>query len=133
MVPDQQQPVNIHPEVNDNALIPASSSRHRKLFHTLGVLVFVVGVGIAGVVDWNGHHRTGSHQGTSAADGSWQDGSLSLQDSKKSSHDIELYSGKAGMLAVRLRDWAGQPESLAIIIATISTLTALACFFVADL
>jgi len=107
VVPDQQQPVNIHPEVNDNALIPASSSRHRKLFHTLGVLVFVVGVGIAGVVDWNGHHRTGSHQGT--------------------------YSGKAGMLAVRLRDWAGQPESLAIIIATISTLTALACFFVADL
>jgi hypothetical protein len=43
-----------------------------------------------------------------------------------------MYYGKAGMLAVRLRDWFEQPESLAIILATSSTLAALACFLHAD-
>lgn len=118
--------------MNDKAAIPGPSPRRRKLFNTLGVLVFVLGVGTAGFVDWNGHHHSNG-PGTSTADGSWQDGTLSLQDSKKSSRDIELYNGKVGLLVVRLRDWAGQPESLAIIIATISTLAALACFFAADL
>ena len=122
--------------MNDKAAILGSSSRQRKLFNTLGVVVFVLGVGTAGFVDWNGQHRSGNAsngQGTSAVDSGWQDGTFAPQDSKKSSRDIELYTGKVGMLVVRLRDWAGQPESLAIIIATISTLTALACFLVADL
>ena len=36
------------------------------------------------------------------------------------------------MLIVKLRDWVEQPETLAIIIATVSTLAAVGCFLVAD-
>jgi hypothetical protein len=130
-----QQRTNIRTQVKDQAGIPRSSSRRRTTFNTLGVLVFLLGTGSAGLIHWNVHHRSAQPsnvQGASAVDGSWQDGTLATQDSKKSSHDLELYYGKAGLLAVRLRDWFEQPESLAIILATISTLAALACFLLAD-
>jgi hypothetical protein len=110
-------------------------TRRRTAFNTLGILIFVLGTGSAGLIYWNAHHRSAQPsnvQGTSAADGSWQDGTLALQDSKKSSRDLEMYYGKTGMLAVRLRDWFEQPESRAIILATTSTLAALACFLLAD-
>ena len=125
-----QRRISIHTEVNDNAAIPGSSSRHRKLFNTLGVLIFVLGTGTAGLIYWNAHQSRA--RGSSAVDGSWQDGTLAPLDSKSSSRDIELYNGKVGVLAVRLRDWFEQPGSLAIILATSSTLAALACFLFAD-
>ena len=112
-----------------------SRTKRRTAFNTLGILVFVLGTGSAALIHWNVHHRSAQPanvQGTSAVDGSWQDGTLATQDSKKSSRDVEMYYGRAGMLALQLRDWFEQPESLAIILATVSTLAALACFLLAD-
>jgi hypothetical protein len=105
------------------------------VFNALGVLVFVLGTGSAGLVYWHAPQSSASPpngQGTSTVESGWQDGTLSPQDSKKSSRDLELYYGKAGMLTIRLRDWLGQPETLAIIIAAVSTLAAVGCFLVAD-
>ena len=126
------KPGQTEPSARDTSV---ARGKRRTAFNTLGILVFVLGTGSAGLIYWNVHHRSAQQsnlQGTSAVDGSWQDGTLAVQDSKKSSRDLELYYGKAGMLAVRLRDWFEQPESLAIILATISTLAALAGFLLAD-
>jgi len=134
--PSNQQRTNIRTQVNDQpSPTRPSRTRRRTAFNTLGILVFLLGTGSAGLIYWSAHHRSAQSskvQGTSAVDGSWQDGTLALQDSKKSSRDLEMYYGKAGMLAVRLRDWSEQPESRAVILAIISTLAALACFLLAD-
>ena len=131
-----QQRTDIDWQVNDqpNPTRPGRT-RRRTAFNTVGILIFLFGTGSAGLIHWNVHHRSAQQsnvQGASEVDGSWQDGTLALQDSKKSSRDLEIYYGKAGLLAVRLRDWFEQPESRAIILATISTLAALACFLLAD-
>lgn len=126
---------NFHTKVNNKVAILETSGRRRTAFKALGVLVFILGLGSAGLIYGNAQHRSATAsngQGTSAVDGGWQDGTLSAQDSKKSSRDLELYYGKLGMLVVRLRDWVEQPVNLAIIIATVSTLAAVGCFLVAD-
>jgi hypothetical protein len=123
--------------VNNKAAIPSSSRKRRAAFNALGVLVLFLGLGGAGLIYYGSAQRRSAApstgQGTPAAEGGWQDGTLSLPDSKKSSRDLELYYGKAGMLAVRLRDWVEQPGTLAIIIATVSTLAAMGCFLARDL
>jgi len=63
--------------------------------------------------------------------GDWQDSTLSVEDSKIASRDIEMYYGKIGFLVIRLSDWWKRPESKAIILATTSTLIAAGCFFAA--
>jgi len=126
------KPGQTEPSARDAAV---ARGKRRTAFNTLGILVFVLGTGSAALIHWNVHHRSAQPanvQGTSAVDGSWQDGTLATQDSKKSSRDVEMYYGRAGMLALQLRDWFEQPESLAIILATVSTLAALACFLLAD-
>ena len=62
--------------------------------------------------------------------GDWHDDTLSVEDSKASSRDVEMYDGKLGMLALKLSDAFHQPESLAMIIAVTSSLVAVGCFFV---
>lgn len=120
--------------VNDKPATPNSSFRRRAALNTLGVVVLLLGLGSASLVYWSAQARSArlsNDQATLNAGGGWQDGSLSLVDSKKSSHDLELYNGKVGVLAARLQDWCEKPESWAIMIATISTLTALCCFLAA--
>ena len=121
--------------MNNPAAIPSSSRKRRTAFNALGVLVLVLGTGSAGLIYWHAQQSSATPpngQAISTVEGGWQDGTLAPQDSKKSSRDLELYYGKAGMLTIRLRDWLEQPETLAIIIATVSTLVAAGCFLVAD-
>jgi hypothetical protein len=99
------------------------------MLNVVGVTVLVLGLSIASIVLVTGAGRSKT-QGATGAASDWQDGSLSIVDSKASSRDMEMYNGKLGMLALRLSDAFKQPESLAMIIATTSSLFALGCFFV---
>ena len=60
-----------------------------------------------------------------------QDFTLSLEDSKKASRDMELYYGKFGLVVAKWSDWLEElerPGPLAIMIAVLSTLVASGCF-----
>lgn len=104
-----------------------SASRQAATLSTVGVIVLLIGFGSAALV-----YRLGqSRLATSTTNSDWKDSTLSLTDSKTSTRDIELYGGKLEVLMVRWLEWLRCPESLAIIIATISALIALSCFLVA--
>ena len=119
--------------------VPNSSLKNRaELLKTLGVLVLVVGVVSASIVFWSGQKRSSSQsnsQETSVVDGGWKDSTLSSEDLKGSSRTIEMNYGKVAVLMVSWLHWWEQlepHESLAIVIATISTLTAITCFILAE-
>jgi hypothetical protein len=104
-----------------------SAFRHAATLSTVGVIVLLVGIGGAVLV-----YRLGQNpSAASTTNSDWKDSTLSLTDSKTSTRDIELYGGKLGVLMVRWLEWLQRPESLAIIIATISALIALGCFLLA--
>jgi len=109
------------------SFLRAPSPRHSAL-NSIGVAVLALGLAASGVILARGKPTTPS---TAVAPGDWQDTTLSLQDSKVSSRDVEMYDGKLGLLTVKLSNAFHQPESLAIIIAAGSTLAALGCFYVA--
>ncbi len=118
---------------------PSSSLKNRaELLKTLGVVVLVLGVVSASIVYWSGQKRSASqskNQETSVVDGGWKDSTLSSEDLKGSSRTIEMNYGKVAVLMVSwLHCWEQlEPhESLAIVIATISTLTAITCFILAE-
>jgi hypothetical protein len=118
---------------------PSSSLKNRaELLKTLGVAVLVLGVVSASIVYWSGQKHSASqsnNRGTSV-DGDWKDSTLSSEDLKGSSRTIEMNYGKVAVLMVSWLHWWEQLkpyESLAIIIATISTLTALGCFWCATI
>ena len=103
---------------------------------TLGVVILVLGIASASIVFWNGQERLASQskQQSSIVDGGWQDSTLSPGDLKGSSRALEMNYGKVAVLITSWLHWWEQlrpHESLAIIIATISILTALSCFIVA--
>jgi hypothetical protein len=102
-----------------------SSSRRQTMLNTIGTLVLVLGLAGASLV-----LVRGLRQSSNPASSNSQDDTLSVQDSKASSYEVERYDGTMGMLTVRLSDALHRPESLAMIIATASTLVALGCFFV---
>jgi hypothetical protein len=95
------------------------------MLNTIGTLVLVLGLAGASLV-----LVRGLRQSSNPASSNSQDDTLSVQDSKASSYEVERYDGTMGMLTVRLSDALHRPESLAMIIATASTLVALGCFFV---
>jgi hypothetical protein len=122
------------------AKLPAASSslkNRAELIKTLGVIVLVVGVVSASIVYWSGQKRLAAQSNnreTSVVDSGWKDGTLSPEDLKGSSRPIEMNYGKVAVLVLSWLHWWEQlkpHESLALIIATISTLTALGCFIVA--
>jgi hypothetical protein len=99
------------------------------MLNTVGTFVLVLGLAAASLVLVLGLRQAANPAGSNSPD-DWQDDTLSLEDSKASTHDLEMYDGKMGMLTVKLTDAFHNPESLAMIIATASTLVALGCFFV---
>jgi hypothetical protein len=114
---------------------PSSSPKnHAELLQTLGVLVLVLGVVSASIVFWSGQKGStnrSNKQESSVVDGGWKDSTLSSEDLKGSSRTIEMNYGKAAVLIVKWLHWWEQlkpHESLAIIITTISTLTAMTFF-----
>jgi hypothetical protein len=104
-----------------------SAFRHATTLNIVGVIVLFVGLGGAGLVYWLGQNRAAP----STTNGDWQDGTLSLTDSKISTRDIELYGGKLEVVMVKFLDWLQHPSSLAIVIAVISVLIAVGCFLLA--
>src|SRR6266850_3025565 len=86
---------DIQPIVTDTTLTRRPSSRHRATLYSLGVLILLLGLSVAGVIHWRTQHRF--PQPTSPSPSGWQDTSLSREDSKKSSRDIEMYYGKIGL------------------------------------
>jgi len=120
--------------VSDKPTIPSSSVKQQATLNALGLIVLLVGIGSACIVYWIGQNRhagRSNRTGTSTAGGDWKDGTLSLEDSKIASRDIEMYYGKAGVLTVRALNWLRRPKTQAILLATVSTLIAFGCFFVA--
>ena len=101
--------------------------RHTATLNIVGVIVLFVGISSAALVYRLGQKSTLP----SPTNGGWQDSTLSLTDSKTSTRNIELYGGKVEVLMVKLQDWLQHPESMAILIATISALIAAGCFFAA--
>ena len=96
------------------------------MLNTIGMLVLVLGLATASLVLLRGMRKSNNP----ATSDNWQDDTLSIQDSKSTSYEVERYDGKLGMLTVKLSDAFHRPESLAMIIATASTVVALGCFFV---
>jgi len=105
------------------------SSRLESTLNIVVVIVLALGLSIASIVLVVGARRAKA-AGAGGAPGDWQDNSLSIEDSKASSHDLEMYDGKLGMLGLKLSDAFHQPESLALIIAVTSSLVAVGCFYV---
>ena len=117
---------------------PSSSPKNRaELLQTLGVLVLVLGAVSASIVFWSGQKRSANRsnkQESSVVDGGWKDSTLSTEDLKGSSRTIEMNYGKVAVLLVSWLHWWEQlkpHELVAIIITTISTLTAITCFILA--
>ena len=114
----------------------AKTQNRAELLKTLGVLVLVLGVVSSSIVYWSGERRSASqskNQETSVA-GGWKDSTLSSEDLKGSSRTIEMNYGKVAVLLVSWLHWWEQlkpHEWVAIIITTISTLTAITCFILA--
>lgn len=118
------------PTVDEQTAMPTPPGRRRAALNTLGVVVLLLGITCAGLVYWSGQNRSAARSKASA-DGDWRDQSLSTEDSKASTRDVEEYYGQLGMFALRLEDWfanLGRPGPLAGLIATVAALAALGCF-----
>ena len=107
-----------------------ASTTHGAKLDSVGLIILVVGLTLAGLVYGLGQERSRART-ISTADGTWKDGSLALEDSKVASRDIEMYYGKAGLVMVRLQQTLQRPETVAAIIASASLVAGLGCFFVA--
>lgn len=116
-------------EVNAESPLPRPSSKRQSTLNIVGVIALVVGLSVASIVLVLGARRSNG-PGAAGTSGDWQDDSLSTEDSKASTRDVEMYNGKLGMFALELSDAFHQPESLAMIIAAASSLFALGCFYV---
>jgi hypothetical protein len=115
--------------MNGRSSLLRPSSRRQSTLNVVGVAVLVLGLSVASIVLVTGAGRLKA-PGSSGAPGDWQDNSLSIEESKASSHDLEMYDGKLGALSLKLSDAFHQPESLAMIIAVTSSLVAVGCFYV---
>ena len=95
------------------------------VLNIVGIIVILLGIGIACAVYRSGHAGSESQ---AAADGDWHDDTLSLEDSKSSTHDVEMYGGPLEMLMVKFNEALAQPGSQAALIVVASALVALGCF-----
>ena len=93
--------------------------------NTIGVVTLFLGLGSALLL----YRQT--RPAATIVNTEWKDSTLSLTDSKSNTRNIELYGGKLEVLMVKFLNWLHRPESLAIIIVTISALISLGCFLTA--
>jgi hypothetical protein len=125
--------------VNDKR--PSLSSplkRNAELWKTAGVAMLVLGFVVASLIYWSGEKsltRASDDRQTPVEETRWKDGSLSPEDLKGSSRTIEMNYGKVSVLIV---NWLHRFEQLkphqllAVLVATIATLVAVTCFFMAN-
>jgi|SRR5579871_1480003 len=111
-----------------NDEIPAlTSPPNRTMLNIVGVVVLVLGLGVAAVL-----YAYGQKSISLSTGGNWQDNTLSTDDSKANTRDVEMYNGKLGMWALDLEDWCSNPQSWVVPVALASLLGAIACFRVAN-
>jgi len=99
------------------------------VLNAVGLVVLVLGIVGACIVYAVGQNGSSGQAGN--AGGEWQDSSLAPTDSKKFSHDVQMYNGTAGILVMKwweLRDALKRPGSVAIMIAAGSAIAAYGCF-----
>lgn len=118
--------------------MPNTLLKRRAALNLLGIAALLLGIGSACLVYWTGEDRSPGQiksQGTSNVENGWKDSTLSPEDSKGSSRDIEMLYGKLGVLLTsswhRCQEFLNGPKSGATTIAIISALTAFTCFVLA--
>jgi len=100
------------------------------MLNLLAVIVLICSLGTATSI-WLAQDRMdqkGSARGTDMA------GPLSPQDSRRYTHNVELYYGETGLLMDKWKGWweeMAQGKPLATIIAVASLVTAGGCFYLA--
>ena len=105
-------------------------ARVRSTLNLIGVLILLTGFGSAALI-WRAQDRAGKEGGDEVTN---PGAPLATSDSRKQSREVEIYYGKTGVLLER---WSERAESLAHgrplakIIAVVSCVTAVGCFFVA--
>jgi hypothetical protein len=121
--------------VNHKISGPKSSLTRRAIFDILGFLMLFLGILSAGLAVWSQQDRSARRSEAHSTDNGWQDDTLSSEDSKTSSRQSEMLSGKFGaLLAYWWRRCAQTVSSqgFAITFAMISLLAALFCFVIAN-
>lgn len=99
----------------------APPERQAKRLRRAGILVLLLGLATAGMLYWI---RT--HTGPNEDD-------LLAGNAKAESYQMEMLYGKMGLLTHKLSEALKQPGTQACLIAAVSVLTALGCFYVARL
>ena len=101
----------------------------RTWLSALSVIILLAGLGSALLIYWAAATDSGNDSGY--ADG---DGAPRPDDSKKYLRDMELYGGKANVLATELRVWVAglwQGQSLAYTVAFITVLVSFGVYYCA--
>jgi len=93
--------------------------------HILGSIILAVGIGSAALVHWNAQHPP--------VELPYAD-DLNASDSRKYGYDVELYSGKVGVLMdkwIRSAKDLGHSEPFALSVAVVSIAAGISCFVAA--
>lgn len=115
----------------NRTLLPSTPSARRGLIlNLLGFLVLLVGFGSA-VFIWQAQDRI-DRQARNAGTTDIAAAPLAPEDSRRDTHDLELYYGETGLLMDKWRRWfegLAHGKSLAKTIAVLSLVGASGCFF----
>jgi hypothetical protein len=111
--------------------------RRRTALNLLGILVLLLGIGSASIVYRTENNRWQStNQENPKVQNGWQDSTLSPDDAKGSSRDLELLYGKVGALVIsfwnRCEEFFRHPATGEIVIGLISVVLAFLCFLMAN-
>ena len=121
---------NVYMTMN-RILLPSTPSARRGLtLHRLGLLVLLVGFGSA-VFIWQAQDRI-DRQARNAGTTDIAAAPLAAGDSRRETHDLELYYGETGLLMDKWGRWfegLAHGKSLAKTIAVLSLVGASGCFF----
>jgi hypothetical protein len=109
--------------VNDNTATPHSSSRLRKRLRAVGVIVLLLGLGAASAVYWTGSRAPEGMDG--------MDDRLLAGPSRAERHQVGLLYGTFGLRVIDMMNGLKDPGAQAVIIAAVSIVIALGCFYIA--
>jgi hypothetical protein len=119
--------------------MPDALIRRRNALNLLGIIVLVFGIGSAAVLYWTGKTRSpgqATNWETPTVENGWKDSTLSPDDTKGSSRDLELLYGKVGTLVInfwhRGELFFTSPGSRAAVIGLVSAVLAFLCFLMAN-
>jgi hypothetical protein len=116
--------------MNPKLLCSPTPARTRLLLKLLGVVILVSGLSTAASI-WLAQDRIDRQR---SAGGTDLTGALSPDDSRRYTHDVELYYGETGLLVDKWRRWLeewtrGKPLSKLVAVASLAS--AMGLFYVA--